>query len=85
MKKLLTAIALSTCFATANATGMPIHQHYPNPMPQSEYEHGKRDAYNNVARTVVIAGVAIIAGVVIYHLGKESRWTTNENGIAYRF
>lgn len=85
MKKLLTAIALSTCFSTANATGMPIYQHMPNPTPQSEYNRGKTAAYNNVARTVVIAGVAIIAGVVIYHLGKESRWTTNENGIAYRF
>ena len=49
------------------------------------HAYGKHDAYNNVARTAVIVGFTVIAGVIIYQLGKESRWTTNENGVVYRF
>lgn len=85
MKKLLTAIALSTCFATANAATAPVHPIPPQPSPRSEYAHGKSDAYNNVARTLFVVGIVAMAGVIIYHYGQESRWTTNENGIVYRF
>lgn len=48
------------------------------------YKRGKDHAYNNVAKTVAFVGVAVVAGVIIYHLANP-RWTTNENGVVYRF
>lgn len=87
MKKLLFALLLVTATQAApalsigNYVGVTGHE---TPY-HAGYRHGKHDAYSNVARTVVIVGFAVIVGVAIYHLGKESRWTTNENGIAYRF
>lgn len=87
MKKLLTAIILATTIGTATAapimTGTATYSNHH--IYHNGYSDGKHDAYNNVARTAVIVGFAVIAGVVIYHLGKENRWTTNQNGIAYRF
>ena len=89
MKKLVSVLALATTISTANA--MPTLPHMGTPIPQYNYgynigyHNGKHDAYNNVARTAVIVGFTVIAGVIIYQLGKESRWTTNENGVVYRF
>ena len=89
MKKLVSVLALTTTISTANA--MPTLPYMGTPRPQYNngynvgYHNGKSDAYNNVARAVVFTGVAIIAGVAIYQLGKESRWTTNERGVVYRF
>jgi len=89
MKKLISSLVLATTISTANAMSLPDYVG----APRSQYEHsydagyraGRSHAYNNVARVVVFTGVAIIAGVVIYQLGKESRWGINENGVVYRF
>ena len=88
MKKLLTAAVLATTIGTAQAVPAMIR---PTPTPTYNsgynvgYHRGKNDAYNNVARTAVIVGAVVIAGVIIYHLGEESRFTTNEKGVVYRF
>lgn len=87
MKKLLTAIIIATSCANANAMSsirhIPMQPH--NNSYQIGYHTGKQHAYNNVTRTAVFVGMAVVAGVIIYELGKESRWTANENGIGYRF
>jgi hypothetical protein len=87
MKKLLTAIIIATSCANANAMSsirhIPMQPH--NNSYQIGYHTGKQHAYNNVGRTVAIVGTAIVVGIFIYELGKESRWTVNENGIGYRF
>lgn len=89
MRKLLFALLLATATQTASAVpimtgGRPVNPAY-NSQYNVGYRHGKHDAYNNVARTVVFLGVATIAGIIIYQAGKESRWTTNEKGVVYRF
>ena len=89
MKKLVSVLALTTTISTANA--MPTLSYMGTPRPHYNhgynvgYNNGKHDAYNNVARTAVIVGFAVIAGVIIYKLGQNSRWTTNQNGVVYRF
>ena len=89
MKKALIGTLLATTIGTANATPA-IHS--PNPMRPSYnhgysmgYRQGKNDAYNHVATTAFVVGVAVIAGVVIYHLSEDSRWGVNEKGVTYRF
>lgn len=88
MKKLLTATILATTIGTATAapiitTGTNTYSNHH--IYHNGYHDGKAAAYNNVARTAVIVGFAVIAGVVIYKLGQNSRWITNERGVAYRF
>lgn len=87
MKKLL--IALTVALSVGTASAVPVmnapRTNYNPYQHHHTYDDGKRDAYNNVARTAVIVGFAVIAGVVIYKLGQNSRWTTNQNGVAYRF
>jgi len=89
MKKLISSLVLATTISTANAMSLPDYVGAPRPQYEHSYNAGyragKHDAYNNVARTAVIVGTAVIAGVIIYQLGKESRWTTNEKGVVYRF
>lgn len=85
MKKILIALALvfggmSADAATIVRPGPTYSQGY-----NVGYHHGKTDAYNNVARTAAIVGVVVVASVVIYELGRESRWTANEKGVVYRF
>lgn len=86
MKKLLTAAMLATSIGAAQATPVMTR---PTPTYNAGYHYGyqrgKDVAYNNVARTAVIVGAVVIATVVVYQLGKESRWTTNEKGVVYRF
>ena len=87
MRKLLFALLLATATQTAPALSVGHYvgaTGYETPY-NAGYRHGKHDAYNNVARTVVFLGVATIAGIIIYQAGKESRWTTNEKGVVYRF
>lgn len=85
MKKILIALAFLMCGVSANAATII------RPVPTysqgyaAGYSHGKDDAYANVARTATIVGFVVIASVVIYELGRESRWTVNENGVVYRF
>jgi len=80
MKKIISSLVLATTISTANAMP-PYYNHGYN----VGYHNGKSDAYNNVACAVVFTGVAIIAGIAIYQLGKESRWGVNQNGVTYRF
>lgn len=87
MKKLLIALTVALSVGTASAVPvMNVPRTNYNPYQHHHtYEEGKRDAYANVARTAVIVGVAVIATVIIYQLGRESRWTTTRNGVGYRF
>jgi hypothetical protein len=85
MKKILIALAFLMCGVSANAATII------RPVPTYSqgyhigYNQGKQDAYNNIGRTVAIVGAVVIASVVIYELGRESRWTANEKGVVYRF
>ncbi len=89
MKKLLTAAVLATTIGTAQAVPAMTRPTTPRPTYNYGYNvgyhHGKNDAYNNVARTAVIVGAVVIAGIIVYHLGEESRFTANEKGVVYRF
>lgn len=89
MKKLLTATLLATTIGTANAvpvvTQANMTQSLSNNAYHVGYHHGKSDAYNNTARTLFVVGAVAIAGVLIYHLGENSRWGVNEHGVAYKF
>lgn len=89
MKKLVSAVALATTISTANAMSLPNYIGVPRPQYDHSYNAGyragKHDAYNNVGRTLVITGFVVIAGAMIYHLGKESRWGVNQNGVTYKF
>lgn len=89
MRKTLFALLLAT--ATQAASAMPtIHNinavhSLDNSAYSVGYQHGKNTAYNNAARTLFVVGLVAMAGVIIYHYGQESRWTTNEKGVVYRF
>jgi hypothetical protein len=85
MKKILIALAFLMCVVSANATTIirPVSTYSQG--YAAGYSHGKDDAYANVGRTVVIVGAVVIASVMIYELGRESRWTANEKGVVYRF
>lgn len=89
MKKTLIALTLALTIGNANALPTLIEPTDPQPTHNTGYDigyrHGKNDAYNNVARTLVITGIVIAAGIVIYNAGQESRWTANEKGIVYKF
>jgi hypothetical protein len=91
MKKLITSIILATTLGfvqpsmangpyTTAQYALGYHNGYHN-----GYDEGKDSAYRHVARTAVIIGAVVIAGVIIYQIGKESRWTANEKGVVYRF
>ena len=87
MKKLLTAVVIATSCANANALSSikniqtrPTYSAY-----HQGYRNGKSDAYDHVAKTVFFVGTAVIAGVIIYQLGKDSRWTAHDGQVGYRF
>lgn len=89
MKKLLIALCFGIASTTTNAAPV-INMTHPAPSVYNNqydigYHNGKRDAYNNVARTFVAIGIISLAAVIIYHAGTETRWTTTQNGVAYRF
>lgn len=85
MKKIL--IALVLVFGCMSADAATIVRPAPTYSQGYNvgYHHGKQDAYDNIGRTVAIVGAVVIASVVIYELGRESRWTTNDKGVVYRF
>ncbi len=84
MKKLLIATTLALSIGAANAVPIITHSNDHSTYHQG-YTDGKKHAYNNVGRAVVITGMVVIAGVIIYQLGRESRWTATRNGVGYRF
>lgn len=89
MKKLIAGIALATTIGTAQAVpaihgiapANPTHNYNYN----VAYHQGKNAAYQNVATTLFVVGAIAIAGVVVYHLGENSRWGVSENGLSYKF
>lgn len=89
MKKLLTATILATTIGTAQAVPSIHAISTPHPTYNASYNagyrEGKDDAYAHVARTAFVVGAVVIAGVLVYHFGKETRWTANEKGVVYRF
>lgn len=93
MKKILSCIIVLGTISNANALpmiqpGSTIHTYHSSEYHQgykNGYDSGKNRAYGNVFTTVVIVGGVILLGTAIYELGKESRWTANENGVVYRF
>lgn len=92
MKKLLTAAVLATTISTANATQPTtiVRPITPAQVYQNGYNAGhrtgKNDAYNHVAKTVFVVSAVVVAGILVYELGKESRWGVNQDGnITYRF
>ena len=82
---ILTAITAQAApsIPTMNTGNMVISTHSSNSY-EAGYRAGKSHAYNNAMRTVAIVGVVAIAGIIIYEAASP-RWTTNENGIVYRF
>lgn len=87
MKKLLIALAIATSISSAQAASsysVGYNTGY-NYGYNIGHRQGKKDAYNSVARTSVIIGLVVIAGVIIYEMGYQSRWTVNEKGAVYRF
>lgn len=96
MKKLFTIIATITIFTTTNATAMtnPRGQ-FDTPIKAYDrgytsgytkgYSAGERHMKHEIAKAATIAGMAVIASVVIYQWGKNSNWTVSQNGVGYRF
>jgi len=92
MKKIITASILALTMATSaqalpSTAGFvvnPRYMHYQRGY-QIGYHTGKQHAYDNVARTVAVVGATVVVGLIIYELGKESRWTANEKGVVYKF
>ena len=89
MKKILIALTVVFSMSAAHAVPAITQMNATRPANNSAYSvgyhHGKSDAYNNTARTLFIVGAVVIAGVVVYHLGQESRWGVSENGLSYKF
>lgn len=89
MKKILFGLALATTVSTSNA--MPTLNQSNPVIPtynyNTAYHAGKNDAYQNVATTLFVVGAAVVVGIVVYELGKESgsRWGLSENGVSYKF
>lgn len=93
MKRILVAILFCLTAAVAQAApSIPVNNHTGNMVISTHhnnsydagYHDGKNHAYNNAIRTVAIVGAVAIAGIIIYEISNP-RWTTNENGIVYRF
>lgn len=91
MKKLIAGIALATTLGTSNAMSIPAYIGAPRPTHydagyHNGYRHGKADTYKRVATTVVITGAVVMAGILIYKLGEDSRWGMNNEGqVTYKF
>ena len=85
MKKILIILAFLMCGVSANAATIirPVSTYSQG--YHTGYNQGKQDAYSNIGRTAFFVGAAVIASVMIYELGRGSRWTANEKGVVYRF
>lgn len=91
MKKLLTAIVLTFTLTTAQSATMPnfknpnaYQQGYKYGYARGEH-HAKQEMQERIYKTATVAGVAVIASVIIYQWGKNSNWTVSQNGVGYRF
>ncbi|MBQ2174479.1 MAG: hypothetical protein II453_05290 [Alphaproteobacteria bacterium] len=86
MKKLLLSLFLSLIVVSADARVVtPTYsQGYSAGYYQGQRQ-GKSNAYNNVVRTTFFVATAVVVGVIIYELGKESRWTAHDGQVHYRF
>lgn len=90
MKKLISAIAITSVLsAPAHALSINNYLNGHHDGYHAGYNSGYRNGYHagkdHVAKNVmIVAGIAIVA-VAVYELGKNSRWTANQDGIAYRF
>ena len=90
MKKLLTAIILAFAFSITNtqATTCPdymseleaVHIHSHDPVHPSHHSHS-----SSIVPVAIFVGLAAVVGIIAYEASSESNWTTNENGVAYRF
>jgi len=90
MKKLLMAIILGFAFniTNAQATDCPdyiselqvVHLHGNDPVHPNHHS-----SHNNIVPIAIFAGLAIVAGIIVYEASDESNWTASENGIGYRF
>lgn len=85
MKKIIIALLFMICGTASNGATLPrpsqsFHYGY-----NIGYHDGKTDAYNNVARSVAIVGMVVVASVMVYEIGRGTRWTANEKGVVYRF
>lgn len=90
MRKIITSALIAAALGLSNpAVAVSRTNYNPYNNYHSGYNHGykdgKHDAYMNVGRTLVITGAVVIAGIIIYELGRDSRWTANEKGVVYRF
>ena len=84
MKK--TFIALTIALSVGNAHALNVGNYIGVGNGYSAgYSQGKRDAYNNVAKTFIVVGVIAITGVILYRASEERRWGVNENGLVYKF
>lgn len=92
MKKILTITALIGMISQAQATTIrPVHR--PQTTAQTAYNYGfnmgyhkgKQDEQYKIVKATGAVILFAIAGTIIYHIGKESRFTTTQNGITYRF
>lgn len=89
-KKLISAIAIATTLATpamaVDRYGRPTQAQINYDMGyRIGYNNGKSDSYDNIGKTIMIAGIVVVAGIIIYELGKESRFGVSENGLTYKF
>lgn len=87
MRKIFIALLLGVLATNANAKNS-----YKTPCQKSYsagytvgYDRGKTHAYNKVGKATVILGTAVLVSLVVYQLGKESRWTATDNGLTYKF
>lgn len=88
MKKIITAISLIAMANVAEARAIPSLINQNNKFEYAYnrgYRAGKQHVYNQIGKDLVYVGTAVIAGIIIYQLGKNSNWTVSERGVGYRF
>lgn len=85
MKKLLLVLIMICNVMPANALPRMQNDLSYNTVYSYGYHDGKKDGREQTIKTVLGVGLIVTAGFIIYELGRESRWATNEKGVVYRF